>query len=314
MRLGDVERGLACLVLQVLLRAAGEQRLRDLRVAELGRLYQRSVSLVVLCVDVQLEVLHQEARDLLVSPEHGFVQGRAVGAGFGFMHVGLGGERLRALRAAVHAVVAELGAGLLLVRGGLLLRLGNAEVDELAEGRRKVREERLLRLGVLLDVRLELVVLDQRQVGGKHHQRAGLLVLVLFRPVPLALLPGVLEQELEVIVVELQRIRRPRPVEATASLVAAAEGVRAAQDDDLLVVEPHAVEHVAKVFRSLSGIGKAAIRRNVLAIAIGASELEGDLRPTRLLNRNASGVGPDVSERNLRVLLANGQQQVAHDP
>lgn len=57
----------------------------------------------------------------------------------------------------------------------MILRLAwcNADVPNL------LFEEGLLRLGVLSRVLLERLVLDQGHVGGQHHERLGLLVLVL---------------------------------------------------------------------------------------------------------------------------------------
>lgn len=49
---------------------------------------------------------------------------------------------------------------------------------------RSLLEEDIFRLGVLLSKLLERLVLDQGHVGRKHHQRLGLLVLVLGRSAP----------------------------------------------------------------------------------------------------------------------------------
>ena len=58
---------------------------------------------------------------------------------------------------------------------------GDTELEEAKDDGGEVLEEEIVILGVLLDPRLELLVLNQRHIGGKHHEGLGGLVLVLFQ-------------------------------------------------------------------------------------------------------------------------------------
>lgn len=90
----------------------------------------------------------------------------------------------------------------------------NPELDQLDESIRKVLEEGIVVLGVPLDVLLELLVLDQRHVGGKHHQGLGGLVRELLGTVPLLLIPVLLDQQTVELVGEDCRAEVPRAVKA----------------------------------------------------------------------------------------------------
>lgn len=57
---------------------------------------------------------------------------------------------------------------------------GNTELEELKQDGGEVLEPGLLILGVSLNMRLEGLVGDESHVGGKHHERFGGLVFILF--------------------------------------------------------------------------------------------------------------------------------------
>lgn len=61
----------------------------------------------------------------------------------------------------------------------------HTELEELHDHVTELLEEDLVVLGVALDMLAELLVLDERHVGGQHHQGFGALVFVLFGAVPL---------------------------------------------------------------------------------------------------------------------------------
>lgn len=103
-------------------------------------------------------------------------------------------------------------------------------------------EPEVLVLRVRLGVLLERLVLDEHVVGREHHERPGRLVLELLRAVPLLPHPLLVQEQLVVLVRDARRRERPRALEPGTVPVAAPESVRAAQRDDLLVVEAHAVE------------------------------------------------------------------------
>ena len=220
----------------------------------------------------------------------------------------------------MHAVLAELareavrlvgdggGGGGARLDGGVA-----AEGDQLLHRRLKRLVERRLVLRELLDVGQELLVGLERHVGREHHEFV-LRVGVLQRSVPLARLPLELREVLEVRVVPFERIVRPRAVEARPRLVAAAERVRAAQRDDVAVVEAHPVENVAEVLRTLRGVGQSADRRARGARrGVGAAEVVLDLRPARLLDRHAARERPDVGVRQLRELALDRLEYIALD-
>ena len=109
---------------------------------------------------------------------------------------------------------------------------------QLDPGGGKVVEVRLLVLRVALDVHLELRVLEEREVGDEHDRAA--LVLVLRAPLGaraerVRILLG--EHFGEVRVVEFELVLGPLPVEAASVEVTRADGVRAGERDDVLVVE-----------------------------------------------------------------------------
>ena len=146
-------------------------------------------------------------------------------------------------------------------------QVGGAQFLQFFERFREVREERGLILGVYIDVLLEFGILDQRQVGGEHHELLA-PVLVLERAGPIPLRPVDLLQEREVQVVERGRGGRPRPVVSRRGRVAPSEGVRAAERDDLPIVESHAVEYRAEVDR-VGRVGPRGAGVGVREAAVG---------------------------------------------
>lgn len=161
-----------------------------------------------------------------------------------------------------------LAGGLESVDLGVLVE-GASELKELLDDGSKVVKEALLVLGVDLSPLAELLVLHHGHVSGQHHQRLGLLVLELLRTIPLALNP-VATQELSVEVVgEDSGGGSPRTIETRAVGVAASQSVSTQQGDNLLIVEAHLVEDVARVLTIGSGgIGKTAIRGALALLTI----------------------------------------------
>ena len=141
---------------------------------------------------------------------------------------------------------------------------------------------------------LQLPVPDQGHVGGQHHQRLRVRVLVLLRPVPLAPGPLLVEQEAEVLVREHGGTEGPGPVEAGAVGVAAAERVRAGERDELGVVEAHAPEDGAQVRLLLCAVRQPAVGRAEGDVAVGAAGPPGDDGALHFLDGGDAGEGPQV--------------------
>lgn len=114
---------------------------------------------------------------------------------------------------------------------------GNTKLKQSAKDIGEVLEEKLVVLGIELNVLLELLVLDKRQVGRHHHQRLGRLVRELRGSVPLLLLPLLAQQEFEELIGEDGWAEVPGAIEAGAVRVRTSEGVSADQSDDFSVVE-----------------------------------------------------------------------------
>ena len=176
---------------------------------------------------------------------------------------------------------------------GILLE-GNAELEELDDDGREVLEEEIVVVGVLLDPDLELLVLDEGHVGGKHHEGLGLLVLVLLGAVPLLPLPLLAEEELVVVVGQDSGGEGPGAVITGAVSVAAAEGVGTSQSDNLLVVKSHAVEDVAEVVLALGGVGKTAVGGAGGDVLVTAAGTVGDLGSQHLLDGSNAGKNPEI--------------------
>jgi hypothetical protein len=184
---------------------------------------------------------------------------------------------------------------------GALLE-GDAELKELDNDGAEVLEEGVVVLGVLLDVGLHGLVLNEGNVGGQHHQGLA-LVLELLGAVPLADSPLVAEEQGVVVVGHNGRGEGPGAVEAGAVGVATAEGVGASEGDDLLVVETHAVKDIAQVLGALGGIRQTAIRSAGGDVSVSAARSPRDGRTLHLLNGSNTGKGPEIRVGDPRELL-----------
>ena len=78
----------------------------------------------------------------------------------------------------------------------------HTKLEQLDEDLGEVVKEFLLALRVLLNDRLEALVLDEGHVGRQHHQALGADILELLRALPLPPAPLLLEEELVVVVGE----------------------------------------------------------------------------------------------------------------
>lgn len=135
----------------------------------------------------------------------------------------------------------------------------DTELEQLDENAREVLEEQVVVGSVLLNPRLESLVLDQSKIGGKHHEGLGGLVLELLGAVPLLLGPLLLKKEAVEVVGHNGRREGPRTLVARSVGVASANGVATAKGDNLSVIETHAVEDVTQVLGALAGVGQTAI-------------------------------------------------------
>ena len=189
----------------------------------------------------------------------------------------------------------------------------NPEFQQLHKCIREVLEEDIIVLGIPLDVLLELLVLDQGQVRGHHHQSAGGLIRELLRTVPLLLIPALLEQQPVELIGEDGRAEIPRPVESRPVSVRAAQRMGAHQSHNLLVVEAHAVEDVADVLVVLGAVGETAVRcagGHILVLTTGAP---GDGWAAEFLDRTGTSQGPEVGVGDPGKFGLDGLQPVSGD-
>lgn len=193
---------------------------------------------------------------------------------------------------------------------GLALKR-HAQLEQLDDDVGKVVEEGLAVLGVLFDVLLESLVLDQGHVGRQHHQALGGLVLVLLGSVPAAPSPLLLHQEPIVVVGQDRGGEGPGAVEARAVGVAPAQGVGTGQGDHLLVVEAHAAKDGADVVLVLGRVREAAVGRaegDVAVLSAGPPRDDGALH---LLHGADARQRPQVRVRDPGELLLDGLEEVA---
>ena len=183
----------------------------------------------------------------------------------------------------------------------------NTELEELDNDVGEVIEEELVVGGILLNPLLELLVLNEGDVGGEHHEGLGLLVLILLRAVPLLPLPLLLNEEPEVVVGHDGGGEGPGAVIAGAVGVAAAESVSTGKSNDLLIVEAHAVEDVAEMVLGLGGIRKAAIGSAGSDITVLATRAVGDLGAHHLLDGADTGKDPEIGVGDPRELGCSGR-------
>lgn len=185
---------------------------------------------------------------------------------------------------------------------------GNTELEELDNDVGEVLEEELIVGGVLLNPLLELLVLDEGHVGGKHHEGLGLLVLKLLGAVPLLPLPLLVEEELVVVVGQNGGGEGPGTIEAGAVGVAAAESVSTGKSNDLLVVEAHAVEDVAEMVLGLGGIGKTTIGSAGSDVTVLTAGAVGNLGAKHLLDGADTGKNPEIGVGDPWELGCSGRQ------
>jgi hypothetical protein len=171
---------------------------------------------------------------------------------------------------------------------------GHAKLEELKKDVGEILEEGIVVPSVLVDVLLEGLVLDQRHVGGKHHQCFGLGVLKLLRSVPLAPVPLLLYQKFVVVVGESGWRKGPGAIEARTIGVATSKGMSTGQCDDLLVVESHAVEDAANVVVTLGSVGKTTVWSAEGQVAIGAAWSPWDNWALHLLDGGDGCEGPKI--------------------
>mmetsp|Transcript_1363 Transcript_1363/g.2942 ORF Transcript_1363/g.2942 Transcript_1363/m.2942 type:complete len:383 (+) Transcript_1363:270-1418(+) len=318
---GHVEWGPPLLVLDAQVRPAVHERLRDSLVPELGSVVQRSVPENVLDVGVNLALLEEVRHDVDVPPERGLVQRCAAGGSLELVHVGLAAlvDLLQRQQRPVHRQLAELHAeDILGVLGRVGLEgvavLGAAEAEELGVGDSEVVEEGALVARVHRRVLPELGVGLEGHVGGEHAELAGAHVLELRLPVPLLRPPLLVDEELEVAVVELERRVRPGSVEPAPHLMHASEGVTTRQSHNVLVSQAHAVEDISEMLGSLGSVGEAAVGRALAVVwEVCAPELERDLWASEELDRAARSDGPQIRKGDLGVVLLHRKKQVPDD-
>lgn len=198
------------------------------------------------------------------------------------------------------------------LEGHALLSLeGNTELEKLHDDVGEVLEEGVVVLGVLLDVRLEALVLDQGHVGGKHHEGLGGDILELLGAVPLLVGPLLLHEELVVVVGESGGGEGPGTRETGAVSVAAAESVGTGESDDLLIVEAHTVEDGAKVLLLLGSVGETAVGSAVRDITVVTAGSPGNLGALHLLDGSDTSKSPEVRVGDPGELLLDGVEEVA---
>mmetsp|Transcript_10316 Transcript_10316/g.23583 ORF Transcript_10316/g.23583 Transcript_10316/m.23583 type:complete len:308 (+) Transcript_10316:1894-2817(+) len=219
----------------------------------------------------------------------------------------------------MHGILSELHARLVALRHLLVAkeRVASgraAQAHELRIRLGKLFEEQLLVLGKLHGELLQGGVLDQSNVRRQHPQGSCLHIRVHLLPRPVLELPLLLHQVLVVVVVELEGRVSPRAVVPAADLVHPAQRVATGQRYDLLVIEAHPVEYLTDVASSLGRIGQAAVGRdtNRLFIILPA-KLERDLWPPKEFDCSTTGERPQVSLRDLGVVLLDGEEEISDD-
>ena len=149
-------------------------------------------------------------------------------------------------------------------------------------------------LSIPLNMLLKTRVLDERHISRQHHERLTPHILILLRPVPLLPRPLLPQQQPEIVVGHDGRGEGPGPVEPRAVRVAAAEGVRAGQGDDLPVVEAHAVEDGSQVGLLFGAVREPPVGRAHGYVPVRAAGAPGDGGALHFLDGADAGEGPEV--------------------
>lgn len=170
----------------------------------------------------------------------------------------------------------------------------NTKLEQLDENAREVLEEQVVVGSVLLNPRLESLVLDQGNIGGKHHEGLGGLVLELLGAVPLLLGPLLIKKEAVEVVGHNGRGEGPRTLVARSGGVASADGVATAEGDNLSVVEAHAVEDVTQVLGALAGVGQTAIGGAGSSVGIATARSVRDVGSQHLLDGADTAKDPEI--------------------
>ena len=178
------------------------------------------------------------------------------------------------------------------IRRPVLLKR-NPKLQQLHNDIAELLKEDLTIPRISLNMLLEALVPDERHIRRQHHQRLS-LVLILLRPIPILPPPLLVHQQPEILVRDRRRAKAPRTLEAAAVLVAAADGVCAAQSHDLAVVEAHAVEDGAQVILLLGAVGEASVGGAEGDVAVLSAGAPGDGRALHLLDGADAGEGPEV--------------------
>lgn len=154
----------------------------------------------------------------------------------------------------------------------------------------------------LLYPNLELLILSETEVRGKHHE--GLVIVIHARcagrplpwgtfPAEITLLPLELQEQLEVLVAKACWVVNPSTLEATSIRVASTQIVSTTESNNLLVIESHAVEDVSQVVLCLSTIWKTSTRRKQRVVfEVAAPWFPWNVWSTHTFNRDDAGQSP----------------------
>jgi hypothetical protein len=198
------------------------------------------------------------------------------------------------------------------LEGHALLSLErNTELEKLHADVGEIVHESVVVLGILLDVALEALVLDQGHVGGQHHEGLGGDILELLGAVPLLVSPLLFHEELVVVVGEDGRGEGPGTRETRTVSVAAAESVGTGESDDLLVIEAHAVEDGTKMLLLLRSVGETAVGGAVRDVTVVTAGSPGDLGALHLLDSSNTSKNPEIGVADPGELLLDGVEEVA---
>ncbi|KAI6760215.1 hypothetical protein HG531_013416 [Fusarium graminearum] len=188
----------------------------------------------------------------------------------------------------------------------MMTKFNSHSEDDVGE----VLEESVVVLGVLLNPRLELLVLNKSNVAGKHHERLGGLVLVLSRAVPLLPLPLLFNEEAEVVVGQDSGGESPRATVAGTVGVTSAQSVGTREGNDFLIVETHTAEDTAEMILALGSVRKTAIGCAARDIAVGTARSVRDSGTQHLLDSTNAGKDPEIRVGDPRELLLDRLKEV----